>query len=142
MSDAFSKWLDVHVTGGSTSKETIEKLRHSFATHGITLVIVSDNDSSSVSEEFQKFCVVNRIKHVTSAPYHPATNGLAGRSVLTFKEVFLKKWKGDGDSIATKVERFLFLYRNTPHSTTGISPAQVLLKRRPPYSFICNKTYK
>ena len=130
VSDAFSKWLDVHVTGGSTSKETIEKLRHSFSTHGIPLVIVSDNGSSFVSEEFKKFCVVNGIKHVTSAPYHPATNGLAERSVRTFKEV-LKKWKGDGDSVATKVERFLFSYRNTPHSATGISPAQILLKRRP-----------
>ena len=48
----------------------------------------------------------------------------------TFKNA-LKKWKNDGGSVHTKVERFLFAYRNTPHATTGISPAEMLLKRRP-----------
>ena len=48
-----------------------------------------------------------------------------------FKEA-LKKWRDDDDvTVETKVERFLFAYRNTPHTVTGLSPAQVLLKRRP-----------
>ena len=33
--------------------------------------------------------------------------------------------------IETRVARFLFQYRSTPHSTTGISPAELLLGRRP-----------
>ena len=128
--DAYSKWLEVYVTRGSTSSETVEKLRHSFAIHGIPRVLVSDNGTSFVSQEFASFCKKNGIRHVTSAPYHPSTNGLAERSVRTFKEA-MKKWKNDGDSTETKVERFLFAYRNTPHAVTGLSPAQVLLKRRP-----------
>ena len=130
VSDAYSKWLDVYVTKGSTTAETVEKLRHSFAIHGIPSVIVSDNGTCFTSKEFNDFCQKNDIRHVTSAPYHPSTNGLAERSVRTFKET-LKKWKNDEDTVQTKVERFLFAYRNTPHATTGLSPAQVLLKRRP-----------
>ena len=129
--DAHSKWLDVHVTKGSTTRETVEKLRHSFAVHGVPRVIVSDNGTCFTSNEFQEFCRKNNVKHVTSAPYHPATNGLAERNVRTFKEA-LKKWRDDDNvTVETKVERFLFAYRNTPHTVTGLSPAQVLLKRRP-----------
>ena len=130
LSDAYSKWLDVSVTEGSTSEITIEKLRHSFAIHGIPRVLVSDNGTGFTSKEFETFTKRNGIRHVTSAPYHPATNGLAERSVQTFKNA-MKKWKNEGSSIETKVERFLFSYRNTPHASTGIAPAELLLKRKP-----------
>ena len=98
VSDAYSKWLDVYVTKSSTTAETVEKLRHSFAIHGIPSVIVSDNGTCFTSKEFSNFCQKNDIRHVTSAPYHPSTNGLAERSVRTFKEA-LKKWKTDEDTV-------------------------------------------
>ena len=62
------------------------------------------------------------------APYHPATNGLAERAVQTFKD-FIKK--PSNHSLQTNISHFLFQYRITPHSTTGISPAELLLGRRP-----------
>jgi transposase InsO family protein len=130
LSDAFSKWLDVFVTTGSTTQKTVEKLRHTFAIHSVPATLVSDNGPCFTSEDFAAFCKKNSIRHVTSAPYHPATNGLAERSVQTFKNT-MKKWKNNGDSVNAKVERFLFAYRNIPHAATGISPAEMLLKRRP-----------
>ena len=38
------------------------------------------------SAEFKEFVSLNDIRHVTSAPYHPATNGQAERTVQTVKE--------------------------------------------------------
>ena len=35
----------------------------------------------------------------------------------------------EGD-MKTRIARFLFHYRNTPHSTTGVSPAEMLLRRQ------------
>ena len=70
----------------------------------------------------------NGIRHITSAPYHPATNGLAERMVQTFKNAMKKANPGD---IETAIARFLFHYRTTPHSTTGVSPAELLLGRQP-----------
>ena len=67
------------------------------------------------------------IRHVRSAPYHPASNGLVERAVQTFKD-FMKKMK-DG-SVEVNVLRFWLQYRITPHSTTGISPAEMLMGRR------------
>lgn len=61
-------------------------------------------------------------------PYHPSTNGLAERAVQSFKQALRMNTTG---SIHDRLQRFLFKYRITPHSTTGISPAELLFGRRP-----------
>ena len=76
----------------------------------------------------KEFFSHNGIKHITSAPYHPASNGLAERAVQTFKSA-LKRLKVG--SLETQIQRFLFDCRITPHSTTGISPANLLMNRQP-----------
>ena len=93
-----------------------------------SFLIVTDNGPAFVSEEFRLFMSQNGIIHVKSAPYHPSTNGLAERAVQTFKQGLLHQKLG---SIETKLSCFLFKYRLTPHSTTGSSPAELLLGRRP-----------
>ena len=126
--DAHSKWMEVVVVPSANSVNTIQKLRAIFATHGIPEVLVSDNGTPFTSSEFQEFTTRNGIRHLTSPPYHPASNGLAERAVQTFK-TWMKK-SGDGN-VDTQLPRFLFHYRNTPHSTTGIAPAELLMGRRP-----------
>ena len=111
----------------STSNATIEKLRMIFATHRLPEKLVSDNGSNFTSEEFEQFLRMNSIKHVKTAPYHPASNGLAERAVQTFKESMKKMKEG---SIETKVSRFLFQYRITSHTTTGVAPAELLMSRK------------
>ena len=129
MVDAHSKWLEALVVNSATSQATIEKLRSVFATHGLPEVLVSDNGSVFTSAEFDEFVRRNGIKHLTSAPYHPASNGLAERAVQTVK-IALKK-ATTGTSLETRISRFLFQYRLTPHTTTGVSPAELLMNRRP-----------
>ncbi|KAL5515654.1 hypothetical protein EMCRGX_G000851 [Ephydatia muelleri] len=125
--DAHSKWLEVLVVSSCSSQQAIKFLRHVFSTHRLPEVLVSDNGSAFVSEEFQMFVKRSGIRHITSAPYHPASNGLAERGVQSFKEA-LKKSSGDAE---TRLASFLFAYRLIPHSTTGVSPAELLLGRRP-----------
>ena len=98
-----------------------------FATHGIPETIVSDNGSVFTSKEFKQFTNINGIKHLTTAPYHPASNGLAERAVQTLKSGLKKMTVGN---IEDKLARFLFQYRITPHTTTGTSPAELLMGRR------------
>ena len=95
---------------------------------GLPEVLVADNGTNFTSVEFEEFLRKNGIKHRTSAPYHPSTNGLTERAMQRFKKG-LKKMKAG--SIEDKMSRFLFAHRNTPQSTTGVSPAELLLGRKP-----------
>ena len=65
---------------------------------------------------------MNAIKHLTMAPYHPVSNGLAERAVQTLKTGLKKMTVGN---IEDKLACFLFQYRITPHTTTGQSPAEL-----------------
>ncbi|PFX30124.1 Uncharacterized protein K02A2.6 [Stylophora pistillata] len=107
------------------AKEKEEKL---FARYGVPAQLESDNGPQSTSEEFQQLLRRNGIKHITSAPYHPATNGLAERAVQSFKSAM--KSETEVTSLNIQLARFLLTYRNTPYSTTGEPPSQLFLGRR------------
>jgi transposase InsO family protein len=92
-----------------------------FASQGLPEMVVSDNGPAFVSKEFEEFLRKNGVRHVTSAPYHPSSNGLVERVVQTFKQA-MKKQKG---SLQTRLSRFLFKYQITPHTTTGQAPVQL-----------------
>jgi ribosomal protein L21E len=89
--------------------------------------IVTDNGPTFTSGEFREFMQGNGILHVTSAPYHPATNGLAERGVQTLKQGVKKT---QGGSLQERLSKFLFKYRLTPHSTTGVAPSEMLMGRK------------
>ena len=88
---------------------------------------VSDNRPQLTSDEFEWCIKQNGIKHIKTSPYHSASNGEAERFVQTFK-CSLKASQNDHASLSVKLARFLITYRNTPHTTTGISPAELFLK--------------
>ena len=117
-------------TDSSTSSKTIDILLTIFARFGLPKQIVSDNAPNFTSDEFKNFVRSNAIKHrsITSAPYHPATNGIAERFVQIFKNA-MKSAKKDCGSLHTKLSKFLLAYRNSQHHTTGESPARLLLGR-------------
>ena len=125
--DAYSKFLDVHVTGSMTSSVTIELLRKNFCNYGIPDIVVSENAPYFVSEEIESFYKKNGINHITPAPYKPSSNGLAERAVRTLKEGLSKFKTG---SLNTRLCRFLYNYRKTSHSVTGKSPAEMMFGRK------------
>lgn len=125
--DAHSKWPEVAIMKSTTSRKTIERLQEMFSRFGIPEQLVSDNGPQFVSAEMEAFLRTNGIQHIRSAPYHPATNGLAERFVQTLKHSLLAS--GFQGSLHQRVHSFLQTYRNTPHSTTKASPAELLLKR-------------
>ena len=64
---------------------------------------------------------------MTSATYHPSSNGLAERSVQTFNNGMKK---GMGNDLQRQLSNFLFHYRMTPHTTTRVSPAELMMGRQ------------
>ena len=119
---AHSKWIEVKAVTNVTSTFQFCHI------HGLPKMLVSDNRSVFTSTDFSEFVKHNSIQNVKSPLYHSASNGLVERAVQTFK-VFMKK--STASTIKTCVLHFLSQYRITAHSTTGVTPAEMLFGHRP-----------
>jgi len=102
-------------------------LQEIFSSHGLPRIIVSDNATIFQSEHFKKFCNEHGIFQTFIAPGHPATNGLAERTIQTLK-MKLAAMSNEKSSIATKLNEILYRYRATPLAC-GITPSERYLGR-------------
>ena len=100
---------------------TVDAVKAVFSRHGIPESVRSDNGPQFSSQEFAKFAAVYGFKHTTSSPYFPQSNGLAERAVQTVKNIL----KGNQDPYLA-----ILMYRSTPLSWCGLSPAQLLMGRQ------------
>ncbi|KAL1447396.1 hypothetical protein WDU94_003624 [Cyamophila willieti] len=126
--DAYTKWTELFVTKTTTSTWVISKLKQLFTCFGLPVTLVSDNGAQFTSKEFEDFLKEVGISHLTTAPYHPSSNGLAERGVQTMKQS-LRKMSEEHGTWESKVGKFLLQYRRTPHSSTGISPFEAMFGR-------------
>ncbi|UYV70804.1 K02A2.6-like [Cordylochernes scorpioides] len=107
------KWPEAIIMDHCTATATVRVLRDLFAVHGLPEQVVSDNGRMFVGHEFQEFLRINGIRHITSAPYHPQTNGQAERVVQTLKQLIRKNgW----ENISVTLPRAL-VERETTNST-------------------------
>ncbi|XP_043266601.1 uncharacterized protein K02A2.6-like [Venturia canescens] len=127
--DAFSKWLDVKEMRNITTDTTIKALKEYFSTWGIPMSVVTDNGPSFCSSDFENFLTEYGVRHIRTAPYHPASNGAAENAVRTFKKKFKILIK-EGNTSHQALCKFLFSYRATPHCTTEYSPAELQIGRK------------
>jgi hypothetical protein len=127
--DQMSKWLEVAILKRTDSTTIIEELRKMFASFGMPRTIMADNATYFQSEEMRQFCAHNGIRLAASAPYHPRTNGLAERNVQSVKAA-LSKMKDGTTSMQTTISRYLCAQHNTPQTTTGMTPAELLCGRK------------
>ena len=126
--DAHSKWVEAIPNSGSTSQVVIEELKFLFSQFGLPESIVSDNGTCFTSSKFKLFLKQHGISHITSAPYHPSTNGLAERAVQLVRRS-LKKVKTS--FMRSRIATVLFAYWLLPQTTTGLSPSELLLGHHP-----------
>lgn len=129
--DAYSKWLDVMSTTSIDTDNVIKMLKSNFLNFGIPKALVSDNGRSFISKEFEKFCIEFGIKHITSPPFHPSSNGQAENSVKTFKKAIYKINEEKKIDVTEQIQKMLYMYRITPHCTTNKSPYEMMFNRKP-----------
>ena len=131
--DAFSKWPDIYQLTSTTTHRTIDCLLQFIAIFGIPKTLVSDNGPQFTSELFRQFCAENGIRHKCTPPYHPSSNGQVERLVQEWKKAL--RAKPDSVSTKTQMYRFLYSYRNTPHTTTRVTPSSLVFKKLPNTKF-------
>lgn len=104
----------------TTSEQVGKVVKATFARFGIPEQIVSANGPQYSSEVWKNLCRQYDIVHVTSSPHNPQGNGHAEHTVQTAKCIL----KHDDPLLA------LMCFRPTPTTSTGISPAELLMGRK------------
>uniref|UniRef100_A0A2C9KU82 Integrase catalytic domain-containing protein n=1 Tax=Biomphalaria glabrata TaxID=6526 RepID=A0A2C9KU82_BIOGL len=120
--DYFSKFIDVKELSHETTSDIIEAMKSIFACHGIPRKLRSDCGPQFASREFLNFCKSYGIEHEMTSPHFQSSNGEAERAIQTVK----KLWKKSEDKFLSLLD-----YRTTPLSNINLSPAQLLMRRRP-----------
>ncbi|XP_034279660.2 uncharacterized protein K02A2.6-like [Pantherophis guttatus] len=125
--DAFSKWLEIKLMRATTTDAVIKELRQLFPTHGLPDVLVLDNGPQFTATQFEGYLADLGVRHVLSAPFHPASNGQAERFVRTAKEALSRLGPGDWQE---RIDQFLMAQHTTPCTATGRSPVELLMGRK------------
>lgn len=132
--DYFSRHVDLEVMTTITAKETIKRLNKIFGLWGVPRTITLDNAKQFVAAEFEDFCKLKGIHLNHTSPYWPQANGEVerqNRSLLKRMKIanaLYGNWRAEMD-------QYLEMYNNTPHSTTGRSPNELLQNRRLRFKF-------
>ena len=118
--DYYSRYIELLHLPDMTSKTLVYKFKSVFARHGVPYCVRTDNARSFKSEEFARFTVENDVEHEFSSPHFPQSNGAAEAAVKIAKKCLRQE-----DPFLA-----LMMYRSTPHSSTGYSPAELLFGRK------------
>ena len=119
--DYFSRYPEIQKLKSTTTQSIVNTLKAAFARHGIPEILRSDNGPQFSSQEFKNFVDKYHIKHNTSSPHFPSSNGQAERAVQTVKNL-----------LKNSTDPFLALlsYRATPLPWCGRSPSELLMGRK------------
>lgn len=132
--DSYTKWIDIILMTKTDANSTIAVLKSNFAIYGLPKTIVSDNGPPFTSKIFVQFLEINGIEVLKSPSYHPQSNGIAERAVQTVKSS-LRKYIVDEKtrnlSMKSKIDNFLFRYRNSPSTVTGENPPKLMFAFSP-----------
>ena len=131
--DYFSKWPEVAFTSSVETEDIVRFLSTIFAREGYPAEIISDNGVQFVSREFTEYLTQRGIRHGRASLYWPRGNAAVERLNRELKCWILEASQQSPCTAAAwtaLIRRRLALYRATPHSTTGVSPSELLHGRK------------
>ena len=127
--DQYSKYPEVDLLTSTAFKKLKPVLNRIFATHGIPEELTSDNGPPYNSHEMETFASEMGICLNPVAPEDPQGNGFVENFVKSLCKMIHVAMVENKDP-KSELYTFLLHYRATPHSTTGVSPAEMLFGRR------------
>jgi transposase InsO family protein len=126
--DYFSRYMELKFMKKTPSSAIIKFLSEIFSRHGNPRSIKTDNGPQFVSHEFEEFCKLNNIQHVTSPPYWPQANGLVENMNDTLGKR-LEIAHNNKLNYQQEINKFIMMYNTTPHGTTNVAPSELIFKR-------------
>ena len=126
IADYFSRYPVITELQSTTASAVVEATKSIFGLLGKPREVVSDNGPQYLSR-YDDFCMAWGIKHTTSSPRYPRSNGFIERQVQYIKPAIKKCLKSGSD-----IHMALLNIRATPLDTTLPSPAELMFGRRIP----------
>lgn len=127
--DYYSRYFETAILRSTQTKFIVRALEETFSRHGLPVSIKADNGPQFISEEFELYLKTNNIELRHTTPLWPQANGEVERQNRTLKKAMMIA-QSEGKDWKQELNTFLLAYRSTPHHTTGVSPAELLFKRK------------
>ena len=127
--DGYSRFAEVDITKSTGGEELMPKLDKIWATHGIPKRLITDNGPPYQSHEFERYCKRMGIKHKPITETHSQSNAIAERFVKRLVKL-IQASSAEGKDPRREVHKFVLNYNNSIHSSTGKTPAELLMNRK------------
>ena len=127
--DNYSRWPEVAMVTSTEFGKLQDRLEESFSMHGIPDSITHDNGPCYNSSDWIKFAKKWGFEARPCTPEHPQANGIAERFMGVLVKVVHAAVASNQDP-RVEVRRRLLNYRNTPHPSTGKTPAELMIRRQ------------
>jgi hypothetical protein len=122
----YSRWASVDKIRSVSSETVIPVLKELFSKFGTPLVYKTDNGPPFQSFNFANFAKQWGFKHRRVTPYWPRANGEVESFMKKLNKV-VKSAEVAGIDRDRALQIFLKAYRETPHSTTKVPPAILMM---------------
>ncbi|XP_068250381.1 uncharacterized protein [Palaemon carinicauda] len=113
------------------AKTILLNLRKVFTVLGFPFELQCDQGTNFTSHVFKQTMHTLNIHNVNSSIYHPQTNGALERFHQTLKNLLRKYSSETANHWDEDLYLLMYVFRCTPHDSTGISPFEALFGRRP-----------
>ena len=128
MLDETTGFPEVEIMTKTTAFLTIRAFNKVFARHGLPRTLKSDNGLPFQSQDVKDYPAAYDIHHHHVTPLWPQANGKVEGFMKPMGKAIRGAW-AEGRDWQRELFAFLLNYRTTPHSSTGVTPAEVLFKR-------------
>ncbi|GFX71141.1 hypothetical protein TNCV_3649061 [Trichonephila clavipes] len=129
--DICTRWAEAVPVRNIKAKTTCEVLMRIFTQTGFPRIICTDQGTNFTAELTEAFKDALGIAPRFATPGHPESMGAVERWNRTLKEMLNKNIQENGNNWDSHLPYLMFAYREVPHSTTGVSPYQLVYGRLP-----------
>ena len=126
MIDRMSRYPEAIPVRSIHTPVILKHLLNFFTKVGLPKVVQSDRGSNFTSRLFRTRMKEWCIKHTTSTPYHPESQGALERFHQTFKTILTKYCSDNPVRWDDFVPYVLYAIRSAPSETLGLSPFQIV----------------
>ena len=128
--DYFTKWVEAIPLPDQTTTRITNALVQVFSTYGMPEILHSDQGKNFESTLLQQTLATFGIHRSRTTAYHPEGDGMVerfNRSLLQMLRVYV----ADQADWEQYLPLMLFAYRTAAHTSTGISPFELIFGRSP-----------